>query len=102
MGLSKRAARLAACATAEEAVSLFDEVVWELVLEAHDEDMRSGGLERIFPTAQSAKYLNFMGEESYHCLVLRRFYEAGGAEIFKRSCGKSNIELPAWIPRQVC
>merc|ERR1712059_215253 len=54
--LSKQAAKLAACENPTEALALFDEAAWEMVLDAHDEDMRSGGLERIFPTAESARY----------------------------------------------
>jgi len=98
--LEARAARLAACETAEEAVAMFEQTEWELVMEAHDEDMRCGGLERIFPTAQSAQYLPFMGVESYCNLVLRRWHEAGGGKLFQE--GSSSKLLPAGLPKKVC
>jgi len=98
--LAARAAKLAACSTPQEALALFDEVAWELVLDAHDEDMRCGGLERIYPTADSEKYVPFIVEESYCNLVLRKYYEAGGGELF-RSSGARRL-LPPWVPRQTC
>merc|ERR1711933_25714 len=51
--LAKRAAKLAACDNPLNAIALFDELTWETVLEAHDQDMRCGGLERIFPTSDA-------------------------------------------------
>jgi len=98
--MQARAAKLAACSNPQEALSLFDEAAWEMVLDAHDEDMRSGGLERIYPTADSAKYSQYLTEESYCSLVLRKFYEAGGGEIFKTSAGRKLV--PSWVPRQIC
>merc|ERR1712232_558931 len=46
-----KAAKLSACPNAKDAVKLFDRAAWDLVLEAHDQDMRCGGLMRIYPTA---------------------------------------------------
>jgi len=98
--LQARAAKLAGCSTPQEALALFDDAAWEMVLDAHDEDMRSGGLERIHPAADSAKYAPYFSEESYCNLVLRKFYEAGGGDLFKSNVGRK--QLPAWVPRQVC
>eukprot|EP00929_Paragymnodinium_shiwhaense_P096941 TRINITY_DN5869_c0_g1_i2.p1 TRINITY_DN5869_c0_g1~~TRINITY_DN5869_c0_g1_i2.p1 ORF type:complete len:695 (-),score=158.93 TRINITY_DN5869_c0_g1_i2:161-2245(-) len=103
--LVKRAAKLAAC-SAEDAIALFDEVAWELVMESHDQEMRRGGLERIFPTAQSSKFSAYFEQESYFNLVLRRFYEAGGGALFGMpSASLPNATaaptIPPWVPRQV-
>lgn len=98
--LAKRAAKLADCDNPLDAIGLFDELAWEIVLEAHDQDMRSGGLERIFPTAQASRYVPYFEEESYCNLVLRKWYEAGGGEaVFSPD---SKVPLPPWVPRQVC
>lgn len=99
--MEQRIAELLSCETAAEAVAHFTRAEWELVLDAHDEDMRSGGLERIFPTATSAEYVPFFnGEESLHNLVLRLWLEAGGGELFGK--GRSRKLVPPWVPRQVC
>uniref|UniRef100_A0A7S2J0F0 Tubulin--tyrosine ligase-like protein 5 n=2 Tax=Zooxanthella nutricula TaxID=1333877 RepID=A0A7S2J0F0_9DINO len=96
--LDKRTRKLLECKTAKEAVAMFEQAEWELVLDSHDEDMRRGGLERIFPTAGAAQYLDFV-EESYCNLVLRRWHEAGGAQLLKP--GAAPGVVPAWLPRQV-
>jgi len=95
---AERVARLAACSSPHEALALFDGAAWELVLEAHDEDMRRGGLERIFPTAESARYAPFFERVSYCNLVLEKWHEAGGVALLSdcESCG-----LPPYVPRQV-
>jgi len=100
VALDARAAAIAACKTAEEAVAMFEEAEWDLVMESHDEEMRSGGLERIFPCAKAAQYTPFMAEESYCNLVLRRWHEAGGAQLFEP--GHGGKLLPAWLPKKVC
>eukprot|EP00416_Gambierdiscus_australes_P013293 CAMPEP_0171135984 /NCGR_PEP_ID=MMETSP0766_2-20121228/130697_1 /TAXON_ID=439317 /ORGANISM="Gambierdiscus australes, Strain CAWD 149" /LENGTH=485 /DNA_ID=CAMNT_0011599501 /DNA_START=28 /DNA_END=1486 /DNA_ORIENTATION=- len=103
VGMEQRAARLSECSTAAEALALFDENAWEMVLDAHDEDMRTGGLERIFPTADSERYVEYFtydgGKESYCNIVLRKWYEAGGGELFR--CSGPRRLLPPWVPRQV-
>jgi len=102
--LAKRAAQLAA-ASPTEALALFDELAWEAVLTSHDEDMRCGSLERIFPTAESAQYTEFLGQESYLNLVLRKWYEAGGGELFRMRgphVHGPHPHLPPWVPRQIC
>jgi len=97
--LARRAEKLAACENPLDAVALFDEEAWHMVLDAYDEEMRSGGLERIFPTAESARYLPFASEESYYNVVLRRWYEAGGGELLQRQGGDK--VAPDWLPRLV-
>jgi len=97
--LSLRAARLKACADPVGAVSLFDELAWETVIQAHDEEMRSGGLTCIYPTADSGKYAKYFQEETYRNVVLRTWYEAGGWEHFRS--GKDHPPIPSWVPRQV-
>merc|ERR1712072_1471840 len=52
--LAKRKARLA-IANRTDALALFDEYAWDIIVKSHDEDMRSGGLERIYPTAESSQ-----------------------------------------------
>lgn len=93
--MRKRALKLAG-QSPQEAVSLFDEVAWELVVEAHDQEMRSGGLEMAFPCPNGSRYVQYWGEESYCNLVLRKWQEAGGDAIFRSK------KLPPWVPRQVC
>lgn len=95
-----RAAKLAECSSAQEALSFFDEAAWEMALDAHDEDMRCGGLERIHPTDDCEKYVQYLAEESYPAIVLRKFYEAGGGELFRSSAGRKLV--PPWVPRQIC
>lgn len=98
--LEKRAARFLECETPLEAVALFEQADWELVLESHDEDMRRGGLERIFPCANAAEYSEFFGEEPYCNMVLRLWQEAGGGKLFAQS--ESCKVVPPWVPTQVC
>lgn len=97
--LEKRKARLAV-ANRTDALALFDEYAWDVVLKSHDEDMRSGGLERIFPSAEAAQYTPYLTEESYANLVLRKWHEAGGGDLFALTGSQS--PLPPWVPRQVC
>lgn len=97
--LAARAAKIARASEPVEALRHFDELAWELVQEAQDEDMRCGGLERIYPTATCAEYVQFMGEESYANIVLRKWHEAGGGELFRPS---NRHLLPPWVPRQIC
>jgi len=96
--MAKRARKLAACSSPQEALAMFDETAWELVIESHEEDMRSGGLERIFPGPNSGQYVRYCEQETYCNCVLRLFHEAGGGEIFRSGSRKL---LPTWVPRQV-
>jgi tubulin polyglutamylase TTLL4 len=97
--LAKRKARLA-IANRTDALALFDEYAWDIIVKAHDEDMRCGGLKRIFPTPEASQYTSYFTEESYANLVLRKWHEAGGGELFRLNEPQSPI--PPWVPRQVC
>jgi len=98
--MAKRKARLALANRAEDALALFDEYAWDIIVKAHDEDMRCGSLNRIYPSSDSAQYTPYLTEESYANLVLRKFYEAGGGELFRRN--EPHSLIPPWVPRQVC
>jgi len=113
--LAARHARLSA-AEGLDAVALFDEAAWEIALTSYEEDMRSGGLERIFPCADGSKYVPFFEEsllhtgggdpilvkETYANLVLRKWHEAGGGSLFTPAQeGGRHPVLPPWVPRQV-
>eukprot|EP00933_Yihiella_yeosuensis_P008631 TRINITY_DN114195_c0_g1_i1.p1 TRINITY_DN114195_c0_g1~~TRINITY_DN114195_c0_g1_i1.p1 ORF type:complete len:376 (+),score=92.17 TRINITY_DN114195_c0_g1_i1:30-1130(+) len=95
---AKKARKLAQYDSPADALANFDKIAWELVLEAHEEEFRSGGLERIFPCKNAAEYTRFLPQESYPMLVLRKWYEAGGPELFI----KGSKLIPPWVPRQVC
>lgn len=97
--LKQRARQVAAC-NATEAISLFDELAWELVLDSCDEDLRRGGLERIFPTAQSEKYMEYFPEDSYMNTVLWKWYQANGVDLLRT--GACHPPWPHWQPRQEC
>lgn len=97
--LAKRKSRLA-LATRTDALALFDEYAWDIIVKAHDEEMRSGGLQRVFPCAEAAQYTAYFTEESYANLVLRKWHEAGGSELFRLNDPHSPI--PPWVPRQTC
>jgi len=97
--MTKRKARIA-IANRTDALALFDEYAWDIIVKSHDEDMRCGGLERIYPSADSAQYVPYFAEESYANLVLRKWHEAGGAELFQMNDPHS--PLPPWVPRKVC
>jgi len=97
--LAQRKTRLA-IANRRDALALFDEYAWDIVLKAHEEELRCGSLCRIFPAADSAQYTAYFTEESYANLVLRKFYEAGGGDIFG-AIGDRNVPLPPWVPRRV-
>jgi tubulin polyglutamylase TTLL4 len=97
--LAKRKARLTV-ANRTDALALFDEYAWDIIVKHHEEDMRCGGLERIFPSADSGQYVPYVAEETYANLVLRKWHEAGGGEIFRLN--EPHSPLPPWVPRQVC
>lgn len=97
--LAKRKARLA-LSNRTDALALFDEYAWDIIVKAHDEDMRSGGLERIFPSSECGQYVPYFAEESYANLVLRKWHEAGGGDLFRLN--EPHSPLPPWVPRQVC
>eukprot|EP00927_Polykrikos_kofoidii_P070893 TRINITY_DN67262_c0_g1_i1.p1 TRINITY_DN67262_c0_g1~~TRINITY_DN67262_c0_g1_i1.p1 ORF type:complete len:649 (-),score=97.22 TRINITY_DN67262_c0_g1_i1:35-1981(-) len=68
--------------SAEQILGLFGDDEWELVVALHEEEMRSGGFERIFPTENARRYsCYFLSGESYVNLVLRRWLEIGGVKV---------------------
>lgn len=74
------------------------EAEWQLIVDTHDEFMRRGKLERIFPTAETAsQYGHFFVVPRYANLVLARWLEEGGARCFQE--GKADI--PPWVPQQI-
>lgn len=76
------------------------EAEWATILDAHDEFMRRGSLERVFPTADSARrYGAFFATPRYANLVLAKWLEEGGEKCFHPD---QRCVLPPWIPRQVC
>jgi len=91
------AAKLSSC-SAQEALAMFDESAWNIILDSHDEEMRSGSLRRVFPSDEPNRYLPFFSEESFANVVLRKWHEAGGAEAFRHTGAHS---LPPWVPRPV-
>eukprot|EP00812_Abedinium_dasypus_P011060 NODE_463_length_1545_cov_451.999329.p1 GENE.NODE_463_length_1545_cov_451.999329~~NODE_463_length_1545_cov_451.999329.p1 ORF type:complete len:426 (+),score=129.02 NODE_463_length_1545_cov_451.999329:3-1280(+) len=73
---------------------------WRTILDAHDEYMRRGRLDRIFPTREAvAQYAQFFSVPRYSNLVLQRWLEAGGEACFP-TCN-SRGEAPPWVPNQI-
>eukprot|EP00747_Dinoflagellata_sp_TGD_P120920 gnl/TRDRNA2_/TRDRNA2_173350_c1_seq1.p1 gnl/TRDRNA2_/TRDRNA2_173350_c1~~gnl/TRDRNA2_/TRDRNA2_173350_c1_seq1.p1 ORF type:complete len:728 (+),score=98.84 gnl/TRDRNA2_/TRDRNA2_173350_c1_seq1:263-2185(+) len=97
--LEKRTKRLSKCNPAE-AIALFDDRAWDAVLNFHDENMRCGDLECIFPLADSGQYSTFFAEETYGNVILQKWQEAGGGDMFRRDW--AGPSPPAWVPRQIC
>eukprot|EP00747_Dinoflagellata_sp_TGD_P120924 gnl/TRDRNA2_/TRDRNA2_173350_c1_seq5.p1 gnl/TRDRNA2_/TRDRNA2_173350_c1~~gnl/TRDRNA2_/TRDRNA2_173350_c1_seq5.p1 ORF type:complete len:625 (+),score=105.31 gnl/TRDRNA2_/TRDRNA2_173350_c1_seq5:170-1876(+) len=98
--LAKRTKKLSECSAAD-AVALFDDLAWDAVLNFHDENMRCGDLECIFPLADSRhNYSTFFAEETYGNVVLQKWQEAGGGDMFRRDW--KGPSPPSWIPRQIC
>lgn len=75
------------------AVAAFNEEAWEVVLDAHDEESRSGGLRRIFPSSVAGRYASFFKKESFGNVVLRKWHEAGGG---------SELVQPRPVPEHSC
>lgn len=96
--MAQRATQLAASGSPMEALGQLDELAWEMITESHEEDMRSGGFERAFPGPNAGQYLHYWPKESYCNMVLRKWHEAGGGNIF---VGNMQKLLPPWAPRQV-
>mmetsp|Transcript_39441 Transcript_39441/g.110778 ORF Transcript_39441/g.110778 Transcript_39441/m.110778 type:complete len:209 (-) Transcript_39441:92-718(-) len=71
------------------------EAEWRLILDAHDEAARSGGLERIYPTVDTReRYAQYFSSPRYSNHVLARWLEAGGERLFATG---SPSELPDWV-----
>jgi len=72
---------------------------WKLILDMHDEYMRRGNLDRIFPTKDSMKtYSRFFETPRYSNLVLARWLEAGGERLF---LPQARNKVPSWVPEQI-
>eukprot|EP00929_Paragymnodinium_shiwhaense_P116782 TRINITY_DN8666_c0_g1_i1.p1 TRINITY_DN8666_c0_g1~~TRINITY_DN8666_c0_g1_i1.p1 ORF type:complete len:938 (-),score=235.93 TRINITY_DN8666_c0_g1_i1:103-2916(-) len=88
----------------------FGEMEWKIILDAHDEYLRRGSLERIYPTPQAvAKHAQHFASQRYANVVLQKWMEAGGEDIFRRGAGAKDAaepkqvrsEVPAWVPQPV-
>merc|ERR1712232_53768 len=84
------------------------EMEWRIILDAHDEYLRRGSLERIYPTPEAVeKHAQHFGTQRYANVVLQKWMEAGGEKIFQRvgpsssASGERGMEAaPAWVPQQ--
>jgi len=77
----------------------FGEAEWGLVLDMHDEYLRRGGMERIFPTEETnARYGHYFPTPRYSNLVLARWLECGGAETLRPEAAS---QRPPWVPAQL-
>jgi len=77
----------------------FGEAEWRLILDTHDEYMRRGLLERIYPRQETlGQYDRFFTAPRYSNLVLARWLEAGGERCFLPD---GRDQVPPQIPRQV-
>jgi len=87
--------------TLQSVTSLRDlgEAEWRIILDAHDEYMRRGSFERIFPLREGLElYGQFFSTPRYSNLVLARWLEAGGANCFRP---EASSDLPLGVPRQI-
>lgn len=72
---------------------------WRLILDTHDEYLRRGFLERIYPRQDTlGQYDRFFSAVRYSNLVLARWLEAGGEKCF---LPESKEKLPPHLPQQV-
>merc|ERR1712066_1030408 len=89
----------------------FNEGEWRIILDAYDEHLRSGYLERIYPTVGTVdKYNEYFSTPRYANIVLQKWMQAGGERMFC-SCdlavtrGKHKKgehppdQFPPWLPR---
>lgn len=82
----------------KNALSGFGEAEWALILDVHDEYMRRGALERIFPTEESLdRNTQYFQTQRYSNLVLSTWIKAGGERLFEPGVRS----LPSWLPRQI-
>lgn len=76
----------------------FGEAEWTTILDTHDEFMRRGSLERIFPTAETVdRYQKFFQTQRYANVVLAKWLREGGASCFSEKAGRLR---PSWVPAQ--
>jgi len=83
------------------ASSLWDlgQAEWTTILDAHDEFMRRGSLERIFPTKDTGdRYAGLFDSARYANLVLAKWLQEGGENVFR--CDVAH-RLPPWVPRVI-
>jgi len=86
--------------TAASGVQDFGEAEWRLILDTHEELLRRGALERIYPTREAVeKYAPFFSTPRYANLVLQRWLQNGGERLF--TAGGNTRDVPAWLPPQV-
>lgn len=84
----------------KDALNCLSEAEWQLILDAHDEDMRCGALERIFPLKENAHYYStFLSTSRHSNLVLRKWLEAGGPDVFRPDFPHP---IPDFVPKQSC
>lgn len=70
---------------------------WATILDAHEENLRRGALERIFPTQASDEYLELFQTPRYSNAVLAKWLREGGERCFLKA--QSHLR-PAWVPEQ--
>lgn len=69
---------------------------WQLILDTHDEFLRRGHFECIYPTREAVEmYAPFMTPR-YSNLVLARWLQEGGERCFSP---EGREQIPAWVPR---
>mmetsp|Transcript_16182 Transcript_16182/g.37186 ORF Transcript_16182/g.37186 Transcript_16182/m.37186 type:complete len:991 (+) Transcript_16182:152-3124(+) len=84
----------------KSSLSELGEAEWGTIIEAHDEHMRCGGFERIFPTQETADCYGHMFQvPRYANLVLARWLKEGGGDCFRPEVCHL---LPSFVPKQVC
>lgn len=75
------------------------EAEWQLILDTHDEFMRRGHFERIYPTRDRVERLApFFATPRYSNLLLARWIEEGGEQCF---LPEGRGDIPPWVPRLV-
>jgi len=73
------------------------EAEWQLILDTHDEFMRRGEFERIYPTREAVdRYASFFTAPRYSNAVLARWLQEGGERCFTPD---GRADIPSWIPR---
>lgn len=88
--------------TPENMVRHFGEMEWQLILDTHDEHMRRGTLERIYPTRTSLDaYADYFQTQRYSNVVLSNWLKVGGESCFSANARKSG-GIPDWVPKQNC
>jgi len=72
---------------------------WTTIMEAHDEFMRRGSMDRVFPTKDTEdRYTGLFLSARYANLVLAKWLQEGGEDCFHPDMVHL---LPPWVPRVV-